>query len=116
VIPILVKVGLIAGAGYLALRRKPAPGSGGAGNPPADLPQAPQGPGCKDPVIGQRWNLCNVDLVSIVSETNDRFEGYYHSKTGHLVAVVDANTFDPSRTSAVVVRRDLAPDLPEVWT
>lgn len=108
-IPLLIKLGALGVAGWLAFKKKP-PATKDSG-----LPQSPQGEGGKDPVVGLRWTLWNVDLVSMVSETDDRWEGFYSSTTGELVAVVDGNTFDANRTSAVVVNRNLAPDLPDVW-
>lgn len=114
-IPILVKVGAVGVVAWLALKKKPAGDNSTPSSPPSGLPQAPQGAGGKEPVIGQRWILWGVDLVSIVSETDDRYEGFYSSESGQLVAVVDGRTFDASRTSAVVVSPSLAPDLPANW-
>lgn len=108
-IPLAVKLVGLGVVGYLALKKKKP----GAATSESGLPKAPVGN--SQPVIGQRWTLQNVDLASIVSETNDRWEGFYHSQTGRLVAVVDGNTWDQSHTSAIVVDRKVAPDLPDVW-
>lgn len=110
VIPVWAKVVAVGAAAWYALKPRAAkPNVEESGLPATGLVR-----GGATPVIGERWTLSSALLVTLTAQ-DARYEGVYEQDGGHLLAVVDSSTWDPSRTSAVVVPRNLAPDLPEVW-